>query len=58
MIDFDAIDEFDYDNATPEEQKAYHEWVIKDQNLDPEESWYEEHYDEFVPCENQEELRH
>ncbi|MGP1496456.1 MAG: hypothetical protein ACTTJG_06615 [Treponema sp.] len=57
MIDFDAIDEFDYKNATSEERAAYHEWVIKDQNLDEEEAWYERHSDEFVPVKNQEEIR-
>lgn len=25
--------------------------------LDEEEQWYEDHFDEFVPCENQEEMR-
>ncbi len=28
-----------------------------DTDLDEEEQWYEEHFDEFVPCENQEEMR-
>lgn len=28
-----------------------------DTDLDEEEQWYEDHFDEFVPCENQEELR-
>ena len=48
MIDFDEIEEFDYQNATPEERAAYHEWVIKDQNLDEEEAEFERHLDEFV----------
>ena len=50
MIDFDAIEEFDYHNATPEERAAYHEWVIKDQSLDEEEAEFERHFVEFVPA--------
>ncbi len=51
---------FDYDNATEEERKEFQKFLWEHpeyDNLDPEEMWYEEHSDEFVPCENQEELR-
>ena len=29
-----------------------------DTDLDEEEQWYEDHFEEFVPCKNQEEMRH
>ena len=48
---------FDYDSAGPEERFAYREWMAERQELDEEEQWYEDHSDEFVPCQNQAEMR-
>lgn len=33
------------------------EEIFNNTPLDEEEQWYEDHSDEFVPCENQEEMR-
>lgn len=33
------------------------ETLLDNSPLDEEEQWYEAHFDEFVPCENQEEMR-
>ena len=56
MIDFDAIEEFDYYNATPEEREAYHEWVIKDQNLDEEEAEIMRNFDKLFSKEDMKKL--
>ncbi len=47
---------FDYDNATEEERAEFRKWAWENSELDEEEQWYEDHFDEFVPCENQEEM--
>lgn len=48
---------FDYENATESERKAFSAWAFENSPLDKEEQWIEDHRNEFVPVENQEDVR-
>ena len=48
---------FDYENATESERKAFSAWAFENSSLDEEEQWIEDHRNEFVPVENQEDVR-